>query len=134
MTFSYDDSLGTDLDRVRFRIGDKVTASALLSYEEISAALTDRGSVAGACVACVESILAGLSRSVDRSTIGLSSSRSQAVQQYRDLLRDLKTELVAGVSGGAWSVGGISLADNAELDADTDWRGPRFRPGQDDNL
>lgn len=99
MAFTYTGNLDTDLDRVRFRIGDTDSTDALLTDAEINAAVTAEGTVVKAALACVKSILARFSKGYDFATDGQSFSRSQRVAHYQQLLVELRT--AAGVSSVA---------------------------------
>lgn len=131
MTFTYSKStISTDLAKVRLRIGDTDSTRQLLSDEEIAYTLTEYSTVVMASIECVKRILGQLARSTDRSAVGLSSSRSQAFQQYKDLLRELEIEAVS--SAAPFFTG----ASQDEVDGDTedsDYRGVQFDIGQDDN-
>lgn len=131
MTFTFDSSLATERDEVRLKIGDTQSALELLSDETIDALLSaNDDDVLATSIAATKAILARLSRDTDRSAIGFSTSRSQAVTQYRDLLADLEKE--RDQLAGAMYVGGSSTAEIERITGDSDAPAPIFSIGMDD--
>lgn len=94
MTFTYAISnLTTPLAQVRLRIGDTDSNLPLLEDEEINVALATHANVVlPAAIACVRLILARIARDVDTSHAGISASRDQKTQHFRDLLQMLQDE------------------------------------------
>jgi hypothetical protein len=131
MAWSYDDSLSTTRDEVRFRVGDTNTAAQLLSNGTINAILVDNGDDVGtAAIACCRAIIAKLARDTDRSNVGMSSTRSQQIEHYRTLLKELKSE---SRNLSAPSFGGQSVSDKTTIESDTDYTPGPFARGRDDN-
>lgn len=131
MTWTYSPtSLGTDLAKVRLYIGDTNTNDQLLSDEEIAVFTTLETSLFMAAARCCDAIIAKLARDIDRSNIGMSASRSQKVQHYKDL-RD-KLEEWSKSGGGGMFVGGVSADANETLDTDADNIKPQFTVGKFD--
>lgn len=130
MAWSFDASLSTDKDLVRFKIGDTNTGDQLVANETIQAFLDNGDSVVDASIKCVTAIIAKLAREYDRSEIGMSASRSQAVQHYRDLLKELNGEL--GALGNV-SFGGDSVSDKDTIEDNDDFKGPLFERDQHTN-
>lgn len=130
MTFSYSASEATGLDQVRGIIGDTTDAGHFLENETISAILTANGDAVGpSAVECVRRIIAKIAKETDRShPDGISVSRTQKSQQYRDLLRELE-----GLYGKGGSiemfVGGSSKAENEAFETSPDFVQPSFRRG-----
>ena len=62
MTFTFDDTLSTDLAVVRFEIGDTSDDGHYLEDETINALITSTESVGGAVVACIDYIITQLSQ------------------------------------------------------------------------
>ena len=62
MSWSYSDSLSSDRDKLRFKIGDVDTNDQLLSNELLDALLTTRGDPTLAAINAVEGILAKFAR------------------------------------------------------------------------
>ena len=131
MTWSFSDSLTSDRDKVRLRIGDTDTNEQLLSNETIDALLTEHSSDIALCsVASCRAIIAQFSRHLDRSAAGLSSNRSVIVTQYRELLRELLKE--SRLSTGVKYKGSISDSRKQTIDDDSDFVQPSFKKGQHD--
>ena len=118
MSWSYSDSLGTDRDKTRFRIGDTDTDEQLLSNELLDALLVSRGSPALAAIDAVEGILAKFARDIDRSALGMGGARSQKTQFYRDLLKELRAEAARGDTSIFFGGGSISQKDSNREDSD----------------
>jgi hypothetical protein len=132
VTWTWDETdISTDLAKVRVRIGDTNTNDELLSDEVIDSFLDVRSDVVLAAIDCCRAIIAKLSRDVDRSNLGMSASRSQKVQHYRDLLAELQKQ-AAESSSGAPRIGGISKTAKDDVDGDSDRVAPAFRRGQFD--
>jgi len=127
-TYSGDPS-STDLDTVRFLIGDTLTADQLLSDEEIAWALT-QGSVYNAAAIAARAIAAAFSRMADKAVDDLEIKYSQKSEQYVDLAVNLESK----ESHKALGVycGGISEADKLSNEQDTDRVPPSFKKGMTD--
>ena len=123
MAWTFSDSLTTDRDKVRLKIGDTDTDDQLLSDETIDALLVIRADVILCSIDAVRAILSKLARDIDRSAAGMSGSRSQKTQHYKDVLMNLVKE-----SGGEtrMKVGGISKGAADTLRDDTDFIKPSF--------
>ena len=128
MAWSYSDSLSTDRDRLRFRIGDVDSTDPLLTNELLDALLTSRGDPTLAAIDAVEGILAKFAREVDRSALGLGGARSQKTQFYRELLKELRAEAARGSTGVFF--GGGSIAEKEALLSDSDKPVTPFRIDQ----
>ena len=132
MSWSYSDSLSTDRDRLRFRIGDVDTNDQLLSNETLDALLTARPDPTLAAIDAIEGILAKFAREIDRGSLGLGGSRSQKTQFYRDLLKELRAEAARGDTGAFF--GGGSVSGKETIREDEDKPLTPFRLNQFDNL
>jgi hypothetical protein len=137
VTWSFDDTLSTDKDKVRFNVGDTNTLEQLVTNEAIQVFLDAGDSVLSASVSVLRAILAKLGHSeIDRNAVGISSSVSQRVAQlkpvYDDLLARLKKEEREGyLPKPIW--GGHSVADKASIETNTDYVSPPFYRGQHGN-
>jgi len=89
MSYSGDPS-ASDLDRVRFLVGDTDTSDELLLDAEIAHLLLEHG-VAYAPAEGATAIAAKLSRKVDYATGSARYSLSQRVTHYRALALELRT-------------------------------------------
>jgi len=90
---TYDPTLPTDKDWVRFLIGDRVEATAKLQDEEILAVLGEEANKYLAAARCGEIIISlgqgAVSKSVDDLSITYGDS---AESSFRDHLRKLREE------------------------------------------
>jgi len=132
MTWSYDDSLPTDRDKVRFRIGDTDSEEELLSNETLDALLVIRDDVVLASIDAVQAILAKFAREIDRQALGLGGPRSQKTTHYENLLKVLRAEADKGSTGVFY--GGATIAAKQAALADTTKPQPPFRIDQFNNL
>jgi hypothetical protein len=132
MTWSYDDSLPTDRDKVRFRIGDTDSEEELLSNETLDALLVIRDDVVLASIDAVQAILAKFAREIDRQALGLGGPRSQKTTHYENLLKVLRAEADKGSTGVFY--GGATIAAKNAAFADTTKPRPPFRIDQFNNL
>lgn len=123
MTFTFDDSLSADRDKVRFKIADTVESSALVSDETIAALLTSEGSVVKAAIACCRFILRRYAR-VPATSVG-DVRIASLVDQYQTVLKELERE-AAKSSGVSVYAGGISVDDKRTRETDTDRVPPFF--------
>lgn len=130
MTASYDPTLASPLDEVRFALGDVIVdpaTSALLSDEEITALLTANGdSVARAALVAAKSLVARFSRLMTMSVGDTSVSMGELAERYRDLAADLQRGLARGGGGAMPYAGGISRADKQRREQDSDRTEPAF--------
>jgi hypothetical protein len=139
VTFTvYSPGEATNRDKVRGKIGDTDENRQLLQDETIEAVLVTYPTIIGASIECCKRIIARLARDVDRSAVGMSASRSQVIQHYKDLIEQLKDEATStlgaeGGSGGGIYAGGVSQAAIDTLESDTDFVKPTFRVGLHDN-
>jgi len=131
VAFTYNTSLSTNRDKVRFRIGDTDSNRPLLSDEEIDAVLTSKPAVLPSALECVEAILAKIARDVDRNAAGISSSRSQSFNHYMELRKKLSREMV---TESEMFVGGLSKSAKLGFESDSDFVPPNFEIGQFDHI
>ncbi len=131
-TYSGDPSL-SDVDAIRFLIGDTDSSDQLLQNEEINYLLSlGGGSPEYAAFLGAESIAAKFSRLADSKVGELSKSASQQAEGYRRLASDLKARFFA--TGGVLpSFGGISYDKERTYEMDTDLKSSPFKDGQFDN-
>ena len=128
MSFSFNESLTSDLDKVRLRIGDTDSEEVLLSNETINALLTIRNDVVLASIDCIEAILGKFAREIDRQALGLGGPRSQNTTHYQALLKELRAEAARGSTGVFF--GGGSIAEKESIREDTDKPLAPFRLNQ----
>ena len=130
MAWTYSESLATTRDKLRLRIGDTDSGDPLLANETLDVLLADNNDdLSLTCIDAVRAIIAKLGREFDRSAAGVSGSRSQKVQHFHDLLKQLTKEsrLSTGVV-----VGGLSASRKEAIESDGDFVRPSFTVGGDD--
>ncbi|MGE3510710.1 MAG: hypothetical protein AB7N65_17695 [Vicinamibacterales bacterium] len=134
MTWTYSgDPSASDLDAVRFAIGDTVSADPLLTDEEIEFLLAaTSATVASASVAAARNLAARFARDVDRQVGNLRISASQRAASFRALAVQLEADRVAALGTGVPYAGGISAADkDTRYDNDDRVHGSFFRSSED---
>jgi hypothetical protein len=129
MSWSYSgDPASSDLDAVRFIIGDTISADPQLSNEEILYLLDREGSVFAAAAAAVRGVIARYARLVDKSVGDLQISYSQRLAAYRALLAQIEEQQAIRTAGLV--VGGISRARKRTVENDGDRVAPSFERDQ----
>lgn len=133
---SYDPALPNATDQVRLLIGDTsgVVATELLSDAELTFLIgEENGNRYRAGAEAADRIAAKYARQVDTSIGDASVSASQRQEQYRTLAKDLRAKATERGSVAPF-VGGISIADVATRETDSDAVPPFFQrtnPGDD---
>ena len=112
-TFTFDNTLATDLAKVRFHVGDTSSDGNYLWDETINALVTSEGSVGGAVIASIRYIISQLS-SPDFKLDWLTVSNKEARAGFELLLQQKAQEL--GVSLGATATATINNAYRADSD------------------
>jgi hypothetical protein len=130
MSWSYDPTLQTDRDLVRFWVGDTNADDPQIWNEEIDALLAATTSVEAAAVDAARAILARYARAVDKSVGDLKISYGQRRDAYRALLAELERRLA--LKAALPAAGGISKARKAAVEADGDRVAPAFKRNQFD--
>lgn len=133
MTWTYDDTLSTDRDKVRLRVGDIDTKDQLITDEAIAYILGLYGSdIPRTAYECAKIILAGpkMARAVDRNGTGFSATRSQRFQHLKDIVDqwEAQSRLAAGMT---WC--GSSISAEESLESSSDYVGAAFKARQFDN-
>jgi hypothetical protein len=78
VSWSYSDSLTTNKDKVRLKIGDTDTNDQLLSNETIEALLTEHNNDLDlTAISCVRAIIAQFNRTIDRNAAGMTANYSK---------------------------------------------------------
>lgn len=113
-TFTYDNTLATDLAKVRFHIGDTSSDGNYLWDETINALVTSEGSVGGAVVACIKYIITQLS-SPNFRLDWLTVSNEKAREGFENLLKQKAQEFSISVSN-VTATSTISLPYRADSD------------------
>ena len=92
-TFSYDPSLDTDRDWIRWRTGDTDCDDPLQWDEEIDAAVAQAGNRSEALLEVIDAILAKVARKVDSRMGKLELSLSQLYDRLRNLRDEVDAEV-----------------------------------------
>lgn len=120
----------SDLDAVRFCIGDTIEDDQLLQDEEINYLLSIYVSVNQSCIQGIISIMATYARFVNEEVDEVREDNSDRMAQLKILLDELKR------SASAFSqiyAGGISVADKSAQEGDVDRVEPFFTRNDFDN-
>lgn len=127
MSFSYSaNPAASNLDYVRFKVGDTDSASFYLHDAEITAMITEGGNkYVGAVKAC-EGVIAKLARQVNTKVGPTSVDKSDRVKAYERLLVKLQKAAAMQIGAGALYVGGISDTERETDKTDTDLIQPMF--------
>jgi hypothetical protein len=128
---SYTSPTNSTSDEVRFYTGDTNTNDEILTDAEIAFELTATSDDAvAAAYRCFRRILSKLTRQIDRGGPKFSTTRSQKFQHYKDAFDLFKEEHAGDVVAALWSE--HSVADAESIEADSDYRDPRFKMGEDE--
>lgn len=88
---------GRPIDAVRLQIGDTNNSDMALSDEEVEYFLSTGGSSIRAAILAVNALIARYSPLVDTSVGQVSKSYSQRIDNYKELLKKLESELIGDV-------------------------------------
>jgi len=132
MAFTYSgDPAASDLDNLRFTIGDTISTNVLLNDAELNSILATNTSVKGAAVVAVRRIIAIVSRQVTKAVGDLRLNLSDQIKHYKLLLSELQYSLT--LSQGGPVAGGLSKSRKQTVEEDTDRVVPDFERGQFDH-
>ena len=133
MTWTYSgDPSSSDLDAVRFIIGDTDTNDQLLTNAEINYMITYHGTLLRACSESALAIAAKFARLMSRSIGGLSADFSVKYQQYMDLADDLHhRDILRPVRP---FISGYKRSEKESVEMDTDRESTISRKGIHDNI
>lgn len=132
MTWTYSSNpSASDLDEVRFLVGDTDTTSQLVTNEEITYAVAEEGDNLSAAARVAKAIAAKFARKVDRTVGDLRISYSQRQKHYMDLAAELKAR--SDIGAAAPYAGGLSIAEKESVRENTDRVRPSFTKGMHDN-
>jgi len=131
MSWSFSDSLGSNLDKVRLKLGDTDSTDQILQNETINALLTEHNNdIDLTAISCCRAIIAFYSRALNRGAVGLSADRGAIVQNYRELLSDL-LRANRGNAGARYS-GSFSRSRKETIEDDSDFIDPAGKVGEFD--
>jgi len=121
----------SELDAVRFLIGDTDASDPQLNNNEIEYTLSTEGSVTKAAVSCCEALYAKYSRLVDETVGSVSFRLSTRAKQYMDLSKTLRRK--NDIRSAKVYAGGISKTDKSVEETNTDRVDPEFTRDLHDN-
>lgn len=110
MSFTYEDSLSADRDKIRFYIGDTTyesgpkPAGENFTDEELAGLVTLEGNWQRAIAACFEALASNWAQHPNFSADGVSVSQSDTAKHYREKAAEWRR--TAG--SGALMVGGVA--------------------------
>jgi hypothetical protein len=138
MAWTYDSSLGSDKDRVRFMIGDTDVDDQQLQDEEILFLIETYDTLYGAAAAAANALAAKYARYADKWVGDLKILASQKSRAYRELAdrfsrQGVDAAMLAATAWGVPTAGGIYAEEKAEYEADTELATPFFKRGIHDN-
>lgn len=126
---SYSGNLDTsDLDWVRFRIGDTDTTDEQVSDTEITALLTVYGSKEAAAYEAARGLASKYARQATKAVGDLKINLSDLHKQFLAIAADIKKTIAT--NSAVPLAGGISKSRKETVQADTDRVRPRFRRDQ----
>lgn len=130
MVWSFDASLATDTDRVRFEVGDTDQDGVSVENETIDALLVTHTTVIATALVVAKHMRAKLARlPSSRSVAGMTSQRT--VSDMDLVIADLTTR--ANSAMGGMSIFGVSKTDIESIEADTDYVRPFYDTGGTEN-
>lgn len=135
MTWNYSgDPAASDLDQVRFLIGDTLSVQPLIQNEEINFAIAQQSTLRLAAAVVLRALAARYTRYPNFAVGDVSASAlSDVAEGFMRRARELDpTGVTAGSALCAPSFGGLTLSEKEMLDGDTDAVQPLFRKGADD--
>jgi hypothetical protein len=135
MTYTYSSALSTNLDKVRFLIGDTTETEDSLSDAEISGLLTMYPSVHRTAAAICDRKAMDFASRPDISIDGASFRYGDRAKMYQDLAKSIRASEKNAAGGfGSPFVGGISVSEIASEELDTDRQANVFpEPSFDNN-
>jgi len=114
MTFTYDDPNSSDLESVRYKIGDTDSDNPQLTDEEIEYELAEaNSSILLAAARCASALAARYARKVTKKIGDRSINYSDLAAQYRSLAADLESQHQQGAYSG-YSVPDIGKVADVE--------------------
>lgn len=126
MSFTYSDALALDRDRIRFHIGDTVTAAgpkpadANFTDAEIAGLIAIEGTWQRTVAAAFEVLASLWAKHVTFGADGMSASLSNVAEQYRASAKEWRQKYGGGATSGSQAViradGYSQDIDNIETD------------------
>lgn len=130
MTWTYDEALTTDRDKVRYLIGDTVAAEPYVSDEAIAWHLSEENNnLYRAAIGAVDGVLAVLARKVSKSISGFSLSADQKFAHYQQVRKLLQEKADSNMTILVYA-GGITVLDQDTRREDETLLEPAFSRDQ----
>lgn len=127
MTFSYDASLSTDADKVRFHLGQTDSASSIIGDEEIRAVLADETNIYLAAAVIADAIAGRYSLNQNIRIDSFSVDFQGRAEAFRSLAVRLRAQAKTASGGlGSPFVGGVSISEMNSVRDDPDRNPSRF--------
>lgn len=127
MAYTYSSALSTNLDKVRFLIGDTTETDDSLSDAEITGILTMYPSVHRAAAAICDRKAADFASRPDISIDGASFRYGERAKMYQELAKAIRSSEKSAAGGfGLPFVGGVSASEIASEELDTDRQANKF--------
>ena len=121
----------SDLDYVRFRVGDTIPTDPLVDDREIQAMIAQEVNLLMAAASIAEHLAARFARKVAITVGPVSKGMDKLAESYRQLAKDLKKEAYS--SGALPSFPATKVADKEALQQDDTLTKPNFEIGMFDN-
>lgn len=132
LQWSYSGDPGaSDLDHVRFLVGDTVSEEPLLDDREVLHAISDKVNLHMAASMLADHLAARYSRKANFTVGPVSKSMGDLADKFRQLAKDLKKEAASG--GAAPSFPATKVAEKETLQQDDTLTKPQFEIGMFDN-
>jgi hypothetical protein len=119
----------SDIDKVRFLLGDTDETSEQLTDDEITWMLTEETDAYAAASLGASALAAKYARLADRDVGDLSIKYSQLSKNFSALAKQLENQGATSAAGFKPYCGGISISDKDSQKADADRVPPSFRIG-----
>ncbi len=134
MAWTYSgDPANSDLDQVRFLVGDTDTSDQLLLDAEIAWAITDQSTLLLAAALCLRTLANKFSKMVTRKVGDVSTSCSDMAKAFAARADELDPNgITKAIALALPSFGGLTISGKADLDADSDAVQPSFSRGMND--
>ena len=128
MAFTYtSDPAGSNLDAVRFELGDTIAGTHLMADEEINYALQQDASVLKAAARCAESLAARFARETSERSANVTKDHGDKQMHFQRLARKLRARSVPTF------IDNHSVADRQAAATDTLDLPSKFRVGMHNN-
>lgn len=125
MTFTYTPATPTDRDRIRYAIGDTVSARAMFTDDEIAFALAEGGSWRAGVIFALEGMIVQLASNPNFTAQWLTVSVTEQIKAFQNLL-DRKRQQY-GIGGIRATTGYAWRPDSLQTEA------PTFPETEDDD-